>query len=91
MRKFIVVRPNDVVLVGLLKHKESNRYSYINFTKEHICLCEFVTEDAAIKDMDKKKEEGKIIFFKEIWIINLFLVIILTSHQYHKNYYILHH
>ena len=58
MRKFIVVRPNDVVLVGLLKHKESNRYSYINFTKEHICPCEFVTEDAAIKDMDKMKEEG---------------------------------
>ena len=66
MRKFIVVRPNDTVLVGILKHKKSHRYSYINFTKEHICPCKFVSEEAAIRDMDKKIKAGKIIYYKEI-------------------------
>lgn len=39
--KIQVVRKQDTVSVLLIKHKDSNIYSYINLTKGHICPCQF--------------------------------------------------
>ncbi|MCM1215903.1 MAG: hypothetical protein NC548_15460 [Lachnospiraceae bacterium] len=66
MKRFLVIKPNESVEVLIMKHKLSNKYSYINITKQHICPCQFDSIEDAIKDMDKKKLEGKIIEYKEI-------------------------
>lgn len=62
--KFLVTRPEDTVLVYLMKNKNDNTYSYVNITKNHICPCRFSSIDDAIKDMDRLKEEGKIIRYE---------------------------
>lgn len=66
MLKFLVIRPNDKVLVYLMKNKLENTYSYVNITKEHICPCKFESVEAAIQDMEKLKKEGKIVEYKVI-------------------------
>ena len=66
MKIYRVVRPDDVVLVSIFKNKSDNTYSFINFTREHICKCRFKTEQEALKDMENQKENGKILFWNEI-------------------------
>lgn len=66
MLKFLVTRPKDTVLVFLMKNKLENTYSYVNVTKEHICPCKFPTVEAAIQDMEKQKEEGKILSYEQM-------------------------
>lgn len=41
LNKIIVVRPKDIVTVLLLKHKNTNEYSFVNLTKGYICPCRF--------------------------------------------------
>lgn len=62
--KFLVIRPQDTVLVYLVKNKLEDTYSYVNMTKGHICPCKFPSISDAIKDMDRLKEEGKIIRYE---------------------------
>ncbi|WP_304431118.1 hypothetical protein [Romboutsia ilealis] len=62
--KFLVTRPDDTVLVYLMKNKSDNTYSYVNITKWHICPCKFQSIQEAIKDMDKLLEEGKIVRYE---------------------------
>lgn len=62
--KFLVTRPDDTVLVYLMKNKSDNTYSYVNITKWHICPCKFQYIQEAIKDMDKLLEEGKIVRYE---------------------------
>ena len=64
MIKFLVTRPYDTVLVFLMKHKEKDTYSYVNISRGHICPCEFTSINDAIADMDRLKEEGKIIRYE---------------------------
>ncbi len=64
MIKFLVTRPYDTVLVYLMKNKLENTYSYVNITKGHICPCKFESITDAVKDMDRLKEEGKIIRYE---------------------------
>ena len=45
----------------MLKNKNDNTYSYVNLTKGHICPCRFLSIEEAVKDMDRLKEEGKLI------------------------------
>lgn len=66
MKRFLVIKPNESVEVLIMKHKLTNKYSYINITKQHICPCQFDSIEDAINDMDKKISEGKIIEYKEI-------------------------
>lgn len=66
MRKWLVERQNDDVIVTIFENKSDNTYSYINLTKEHICPCKFSSVEEALKDMDKKIEEGSIIRYVEI-------------------------
>ena len=64
MKIYKVIRPKDTVLVTILKNKNDNTYSYVNLTKEHICPCRFQSIRDAVADMDRLKEEGKIIRYE---------------------------
>ena len=66
LNKTIVVRPKDIVTVLLLKHKNTNEYSFVNLTKGHICPCRFKSINEAVKDLEERKESGNIINYKFI-------------------------
>lgn len=66
LNKIIVVRPKDIVTVLLLKHKNTNEYSFVNLTKGHICPCRFKSIDDAIKDLEERKKSGNIINYRFI-------------------------
>jgi hypothetical protein len=67
MDSYLVERPNkDYVLVSIMKHKDGSGFSFINFTKNHICPCKFETVDDAIADLEKGIREGKIIKYTRI-------------------------
>ena len=62
--KFLVTRPKDTVLVYLMKNESDNTYSFVNITRWHICPCRFKSIRDAVADMDRLKEEGKIIRYE---------------------------
>ena len=62
--KFLVTRPDDTVLVYLMKNESDNTYSFVNITRWHICPCRFKSIRDAVADMDRLKEEGKIIRYE---------------------------
>lgn len=66
MEKYRVVRPKDTVEVWIMKNKIDETYSFINITKEHICSCRFKSIEDAVADMERLKEEGKIISYERI-------------------------
>lgn len=66
MRKWLVKRQHDNVIVTIMKNKSDETYSFINLTKEHICTCKFNSIDDALKDMDRLKDCGKIINYFEL-------------------------
>lgn len=67
MKKWLVKRPHDEVIVTIMKNKSDASYSFINLTKEHIiCPCKFNSIDEALKDMDKLKDCGKILNYNEL-------------------------
>lgn len=47
-----------------MKNKSDNTYSFVNITKWHICPCRFPSIHDAVADMDRLKEEGKIIRYE---------------------------
>ena len=61
MKKWLVERPHDDVVVTILRNKADDTYSFVNLTKEHICPCKFDSVDDALRDMDKRIAEGKIL------------------------------
>ena len=66
MKKWLVKRPNDEVIITIMKNKSDNTYSFINITKEHICPCRFESIKDAVKDMERLKTIGKIIDYSEL-------------------------
>lgn len=66
MRRWLVNRPKDEVVVAVMKNKVDNTYSFINLTKEHICSCKFKSIDDALKDMDERVENGEINYYFEL-------------------------
>ena len=66
MRRWLVNRPKDEVVVAVMKNKVDNTYSFINLTKEHICPCKFESIDDALKDMEQKVENGEINYYFEL-------------------------
>lgn len=66
LNKIIIVRPKGIVTVLLLKHKNTEEYSFVNLTKGHICPCRFKSIDEAIKDLEERKSSGNIINYKFI-------------------------
>ena len=66
MLRFLVAKPNETVEVLLLPHKNTNKYSFVNITKGHICSCVFNNIDEAIEDMEKRKKQGLIDNYRRI-------------------------
>ena len=66
MKRYIVKRPKDTVEVLILPNKDGSGYQYVNLTKGHICPCKFKTELEALRDMDKKVSEDKVLYYEEI-------------------------
>lgn len=66
MRRWLVNRPKDEVVVAIIKNKVDNTYSFINLTKEHICPCKFKSIDDTLKDMDERVENGEINYYFEL-------------------------
>ena len=66
MTKYRVKRPKDTVEVLILPNKDGSGYQYVNLTKGHICPCKFKTEIDALRDMDKKVSEDKVLYYEEI-------------------------
>jgi hypothetical protein len=57
----VVERPEDIVVVNIMYDKSTNKYAFVNLTKKHICECRFDTYDNAIEDLEKHKQEGKVL------------------------------
>lgn len=66
MRRWLVNRPKDEVVVTIMKNKANDTYSFVNLTKEHICPCEFKSIDDALNDMDEKVKNGEINYYFEL-------------------------
>ena len=66
MKKWLVIRKNDTVVVTILRNKSDNTYSFVNLTKEHICSCRFKSIEDALHDMDLKVKNGEIIKYNQI-------------------------
>lgn len=66
MRRWLVKRPNDKIIITIMKNKCDGTYSFINLTKEHVCPCKFNSIDDALKDMNRLKDCGKIINYFEL-------------------------
>lgn len=66
MKKYRVKRPKDTVEVLILPNKDGSGYQYVNLTKGHICPCRFKTESEALRDMDKKISEGKVLYYEDV-------------------------
>lgn len=83
MEIYYVQRPNDWVLVTIMKNKNDNTYSYINLTKKHICPCRFKSIEDALDDMNKKIKTGEVIsYFKADWSDGLERYFELCAEQY---------
>jgi len=70
MKKFLVVRPQDIIEVAILPRIKDGKYSFVNLTKGHICECKFDNIEEAIGDMNKQIELGKVISYKQIITLN---------------------
>lgn len=66
MKRWLVIRPNDEVIVTIMQNKSDNTYSFINLTKEHICSCRFNSIEDALKDMDIRIKEGTVIKYYQL-------------------------
>lgn len=66
MKKWLVKRNKDNVIVTIMKNKNDGTYSFINLTKEHICSCKFKSEEDALKDMDNRIKLGTVLSYELI-------------------------
>lgn len=58
---YLVYKPNgDRYEVLLLPYKNTNLWSFINLTKQHICSCKFTSKADALRDMENRKACGLI-------------------------------
>ena len=66
MKKIRVERDDGIFDVLILRHKGTDKFSFVNLTKGHICPCVFNAEAEAIEDLDKYKSTGRIKSYKII-------------------------
>jgi hypothetical protein len=62
--KFIVHKETEDLDVLLLRHKDTDKYSFVNLTKGHICKCVFDSVDEAMKDIEDRKVKGLLIDYE---------------------------
>lgn len=61
--KLRITRTYDVIEVLILRHKNTELYSYVNLTKGHICPCKFNSIEEALDDL---KNYPEIISYEQI-------------------------
>ena len=64
--RFLVRKSSGDVEVLLLPYKGTNKFSFVNLTKGHICSCVFASAKEAIQDMEYRKASGLLIDYEEI-------------------------
>lgn len=62
--KFIVHKETEDLDVLLLRHKGTDKYSFVNLTKGHICKCVFDSVDEAMKDIEDRKAKGLLVDYE---------------------------
>lgn len=62
--KFTVHKETEDLDVLLLRHKGTDKYSFVNLTKGHICKCVFDSVDEAMKDIEDRKAKGLLIDYE---------------------------
>ena len=62
--EFIVHKENEDLSVFLLRHKNTDKWSFINMTKGHICQCIFDSIEDAMKDIEDRKKKGLLIDYE---------------------------
>lgn len=62
--KFVVHKETEDLDVLLLRHKGTDKYSFVNLTKGHICKCVFDSIDEAMKDIEDRKVKGLLIDYE---------------------------
>lgn len=65
-KQISVERPEDTVIVSIMRYKASGRFSFINHTKNHVCPCLFTTVLEAFDDLENQRKLGKVISYKFI-------------------------
>ena len=70
MLKIVVHKKNETIKVLLLKHKNTNSYTYINITKGHICQCVFGSIEEALADIETRRRKGLIESYKIVESFN---------------------
>lgn len=67
MRHWVCIREHSTVIVVILYSRTDGKYHFVNLTHGHICKCAFDTVEDAIADMEKQKQEGLLIDYKEVF------------------------
>ena len=62
--KFIVHKETEDLDVLLLRHKGTDKYSFVNLTKGHMCKCVFDSVDEAMKDIEDRKVKGLLVDYE---------------------------
>ncbi len=57
-------KENEDLSVFLLRHKNTDKWSFVNMTKGHICSCVFDSIESAIKDIEDRKKKGLLIDYE---------------------------
>lgn len=65
-KQILVHRPQDTVVVSIMRYKASGRYTFVNLSKDHICTCSFNTVLEAFDDLEKQKKLKKVVSWKFI-------------------------
>ena len=50
---YILYKNKKINIVSILPYKNTDKYSYINITKGHICPCQFNSIEDALNDLKK--------------------------------------
>lgn len=64
MNLIYVIRPNDTAIVSIIPEKESGKFRFVNFTKNHICSCLFDTFEDALQDLKRKQMNGEVVSYR---------------------------
>ena len=66
IRKWIVKRPSDSVIVTIMQNKSDGTYSFVNLTAGHICTCKFASMEAALEDLEECRKRGEVVEYYEL-------------------------
>lgn len=63
--RFFIRKSSGNVDVLLLRHKGTDKYSFVNLTKRHICPCVFDSVEDALQDLEARKNAGLLDSYEE--------------------------